>query len=131
MLDTMSETSEGAWFIPEGWHTLTPRIVVHEVPQFVEFLRRVFGATGDYRTDLPTIMSIGDSMVMISEAGIRKPTAAFLYVYVEDADEIYRRAIDAGATSLEEPSVMPYGDRRGMVEDAWGNIWQIATYLRK
>ena len=118
-------------FTPEGWHTLTTRIVVHKVPQFVEFLRRVFGAIGDYRPDLPTVMSIGDSMVMISEAGIRKPMTAFLYVYVEDADEIYRRAIDAGATSLEEPSVMPYGDRRGMVEDAWGNIWQIATDLRK
>jgi len=118
-------------FTPEGWHTLTTRIVVHKVPQFVEFLRRVFGAIGDYRPDLPTVMSIGDSMVMISEAGVRKPMTAFLYVYVEDADEIYRRAIDAGATSLEEPSVMPYGDRRGMVEDAWGNIWQIATYLRK
>jgi len=131
MLDTMSDTRERAGFIPDGWHTLTPRIVVHKVPQFVEFLKRVFGATGDYRPDLPTVMSIGDSMVMISEAGIRKPMAAFLYVYVEDADEIYRRAIDAGATSLEEPSVMPYGDRRGMVEDAWGNIWQIATYLRK
>ena len=131
MLDAMSETSECAGFIPEGWHTLTPRIVVHKVPQFVEFLRRVFGAIGEYRTDLPTVMSIGDSMVMISEAGVRKPMTAFLYVYVEDADEIYRRAIDAGATSLEEPSVMPYGDRRGMVEDAWGNIWQIATYLRK
>ena len=118
-------------FTPEGWHTLTTRIVVHKVPQFVEFLRRVFGAIGDYRPDLPTVMSIGDSMVMISEVEIRKPTPAFLYVYVEDADEICRRAIDAGATSLEEPSVMPYGDRRGMVKDAWGNIRQIATYLRK
>ena len=72
-------------------------------------------------------MKIGDSIVMISEAGIRKPATAFLYVYVEDADEIYRRALDAGATSLEEPSVMPYGDRRAMVRDAWGNLWQIAT----
>jgi PhnB protein len=124
----MSKRNE---FTPEGWHTLTTRIVVQKVPQFVEFLKRVFAATGDYRPDQPTVMSIGDSMVMISEAGIRKPTAAFLYVYVEDADEIYRRAIDAGATSVEEPSVMPYGDRRGVVEDEWGNIWQIATYLRK
>jgi len=128
ILDAMNKRNE---FTPEGWHTLTTRIVVHKVPQFVEFLRRVFGAIGDYRPDLPTVMSIGDSMVMISEVEIRKPTPAFLYVYVEDADEICRRAIDAGATSLEEPSVMPYGDRRGMVKDAWGNIRQIATYLRK
>jgi|SRR5262247_2984937 len=104
------------------------RIVVHKVPQFVEFLKRVFGAAGDYGPDVPTVMKIGDSMVMISEPGIRKPMPAFLDTYVEDADQIYRRAIEAGATSLEEPSVMPYGDRRGMVEDPWGNIWQIATY---
>src|SRR5262245_51657061 len=80
----MSKRNE---FTPEGWHTVATRIVVHKVPQFVEFLRRVFGAIGDYRPDLTTVMSIGDSMVMISEAGICKPMAAFLYVYVEDADE--------------------------------------------
>jgi uncharacterized glyoxalase superfamily protein PhnB len=52
---------------------------------------------------------------------------AFLYLYVEDADATYRRAVQAGAQSLEEPSDMPYGDRRGMVQDRWGNVWQIAT----
>jgi PhnB protein len=65
---------------------------------------------------------------MISEAGIREPTNAFLHVYVEDADRTYRQAVDAGARPVEEPSDTPYGDRRGMVEDAWGNTWQIATY---
>jgi PhnB protein len=129
MLDAMTEKSDRTRFTPEGWHTVTSRIVVHKVPQFVEFLKSVFGAEGDYRPDLPTVMNIGDSMIMISEAGIRKPMPAFLYVYVADTDEIYRRAIEAGATSVEEPSVMAYGDRRGMVEDAWGNIWQIATYI--
>jgi PhnB protein len=128
MLVAMTERSDHTRFTPEGWHTVTTRIVVQKVPQFVEFLKSVFGATGDYRPDLPTVMIIGDSMIMISEAGIRKPMPAFLYVYVADAYEIYRRAVEAGATSVEEPSVMPYGDRRGMLEDAWGNIWQIATY---
>jgi uncharacterized glyoxalase superfamily protein PhnB len=52
---------------------------------------------------------------------------AFLYVYVEDADATFRRAVDAGARPLEEPSDLEYGDRRGMVEDRWGNTWQIAT----
>ncbi len=65
---------------------------------------------------------------MVSDAGIRDAITSFLYVYVEDADETYRRAIGAGAISLEEPSEMPYGDRRGMVKDQWGNTWQIATY---
>jgi uncharacterized glyoxalase superfamily protein PhnB len=52
---------------------------------------------------------------------------AFLYVYVEDADRTYWRALAAGATSIEEPIDMPYGGRRAMVRGAWGNLWQIAT----
>jgi len=103
--------------------------VVHDAKQLVEFLKQVFGATGDYRPDLPTVIKIGDSMVMVSNAEIRKPMPAFLYVYVDDTDETYRRALRAGASSLEEPSDMPYGDRRAMVEDEWGNIWQIATHI--
>ena len=86
-------------------------------------------ATGEYRSDAPTVLSIGDSIIMISDAGIRDPAPAFLYVYVDNTDETYRRAVQAGVRSLEEPSDLPYGDRRGMVEDKWGNTWQIATYL--
>lgn len=114
---------------PEGWHTVTPRIVVHHAEQLVAFIAQVFGATGDYRPEVPAVLKIGDSIVMVSDAGVRSPMPAFLYVYVEDADAAYRRALQAGATSLEEPSDTPYGDRRGMVEDQWGNTWQIATHL--
>jgi uncharacterized glyoxalase superfamily protein PhnB len=64
---------------------------------------------------------------MISGTEARAATPAFLYVYVDDADATYRRAVAAGARSLEEPVDMPYGDRRAMVEDGWGNTWQIAT----
>jgi uncharacterized glyoxalase superfamily protein PhnB len=53
---------------------------------------------------------------------------AFLYLYVDDTDTTYKRALDAGAASLEEPWNTPYGDRRGKVEDPGGNIWQIATH---
>jgi PhnB protein len=113
---------------PEGWHTVTPRIVVDEARHLVEFVRQVFGATGEYRQDRPSEIKIGDSVVMISDAGARSRMTAFLYVYVNDADGTYRRALDAGARSLEAPSVMPYGDRRSMVEDKWGNTWQIATH---
>jgi uncharacterized glyoxalase superfamily protein PhnB len=116
-------------FTPEGWHTVTPRIVVRNAEQMVAFINRVFGATGEYRIDSPSIIQIGDSVLMVSEAGIRKPTPAFLYVYVEDTDATFRRAVEAGALSLEQPSDMPYGDRRGMVEDQWGNTWQIATHV--
>ena len=125
----MNETRDRDHFTPEGWHTVTPRIVVHEAEHFVEFVKYVFMATGESRPDTPSVLTMGDSIVMISEAGIRDPTPAFLYVYVENTDETYRRALEAGARSLEEPSDLPYGDRRGMVEDRWGNTWQIATYL--
>ena len=125
----MNETSDRSHFTPQGWRTVTPRIVVHEAQLLVEFLKYVFRATGEYRSDAPTVLSIGDSIIMISDAGIRDPAPAFLYVYVDNTDETYRRAVQAGARSLEEPSDLPYGDRRGMVEDKWGNTWQIATYL--
>ncbi|HEY3039118.1 MAG TPA: VOC family protein [Pyrinomonadaceae bacterium] len=126
----MKETINHSHFAPEGWHTVTPRIVVHNAKQLVEFLKEVFGATGEYSEARPAVVSIGDSMVMISDAGIRSPMTAFLYVYVNDTDATYRRALDAGARPIEEPSETPYGDRRSMVEDKWGNTWQIATHKR-
>ena len=114
--------------IPEGWHSVTPRIVVDDAAKLVAFLQRVFGATGDFRTETPSVIRIGDSLVMVSASGERDPIPAFLYVYVEDVDGTYERALEAGAVPLEEPSEMPYGDRRGMVKDPWGNTWQIATH---
>ena len=65
---------------------------------------------------------------MVSAPGPREPMPAFLYLYVEDIDATYRRALKAGAVSLEEPRDLPYGDRRGMVQDPCRNIWQIATH---
>ena len=89
----------------------------------------MFGATGEYREAMPSEVKIGDSTIMISDAGIRRPMTAFLYVYVNDTDATYQRALEAGARSLEEPSDLPYGDRRCMVEDTWGNTWQLAKRL--
>ena len=77
-------------------------------------------------------MRIGDSIVMVSDgAGLREASPAFLYVYVENTDETYRRALDSGAYSIEPPTDMPYGDRRATVRDVWGNMWQIATYKHR
>jgi uncharacterized glyoxalase superfamily protein PhnB len=115
-------------WIPDGWHTVTPRLVARDPATLVAFLRRAFGATGDFQTDRPSQMRIGDSIVMVSGVDPREAMPAFLYLYVEDADTVYRRALAAGATALEEPDDMPYGDRRAMVRDPGGNIWQIATY---
>ena len=116
---------------PEGWHTVTPRIVAHDAAGLVEFLRRVFDATGDCLEAAPSVIRIGDSQLMISEAGTRAPMTAFLYVYVADVDATHRRAVAAGARTLEEPFDTPYGDRRSMVEDRWGNTWQIATHAAR
>jgi PhnB protein len=113
---------------PEGWHSVTPRLVVQDAAGLVEFLKQAFGATGELRTDSPSMIRIGDSFVMVSSVGPRDAMPAFLYVYVDDIDTTYQHALAAGAVSLEEPWNTPYGDRRGMVRDQCGNIWQIATH---
>ena len=64
---------------------------------------------------------------MVSPAAAeRDPFRAFLYIYVDDADAAYQRALDAGGFSVEEPLDTPYGDRRAMVRDPFGNVFQIA-----
>jgi uncharacterized glyoxalase superfamily protein PhnB len=86
----------------------------------------VFEARGEVEPNRPAEMRIGDSLLMVTSATERERFPAFLYVYVSQADEVYQRAIAAGATSLEAPIDTPYGDRRGMVRDPFGNIFQIA-----
>jgi uncharacterized glyoxalase superfamily protein PhnB len=108
---------------------VTPRLVVADAAGLVEFLRGVFGAVGELHDDRPAEMRIGDSVVMVSPAGAREAFPGFLYVYVADADETYRRAIAAGAVTVEAPLDTPYGDRRAMVKDRWGNVWQFAHVL--
>jgi uncharacterized glyoxalase superfamily protein PhnB len=115
-------------YLPEGWQTVTPRIVVQTPKGLVDFVKHVFDATGDYHAERPSEIRIGDSILMISAAGDRDVFPAFLYVYVPDADTTYRRALAAGAASVEDPRDTPYGDRRAMVRDTWGNTWQIATH---
>lgn len=73
-------------------------------------------------------MRIGDSIILVSDGGgLRKTMQVFLYVYVENADRTYQRAIASGAEAIEVPLDTPYGDRRATVRDSWGNTWQIAT----
>jgi PhnB protein len=117
-------------FVPENWPVVIPRIAANDTEPLVKFIKDVFNATGDYLTERPTVLNFGGSLIMISEAGVRDPMPAFLYIYVEDADATYRRAIQAGAKSLEKPADVSYGDRRAMVKDQWGNIWQIGTFKK-
>ena len=111
---------------PAGFHTVTPRMVVPDVVSAVEFLKTVFGAVGEVAADRPTEVHIGDSLVMVSVAGERELFPAFLYVYVDDVDGCHARAIEQGAATIEEPLITAYGDRRAMVRDAFGNVFQIA-----
>ena len=111
---------------PAGYHSVTPRMVVDDAGGQIDFLRAVFDASGDVRVDGPSEIRVGDSLVMVSSAGEREPFPAYLYVYVDDADLAFRRALDAGAEPIEAPLDTPYGDRRAIVRDPWGNVFQLA-----
>ena len=110
-----------------GYHSVTPRIFTADPSGLVAFLRERVRGGGEHHPERPAEMKIGDSMVMVSDG--REPMPACLYVYVDDTDTVYARAVAAGAVTLEAPLTTPYGDRRAMVRDAWGNLWQIATHL--
>ena len=111
---------------PAGYHSVTPRLVVRDVPGQIEFLRAVFDASGDAQLGRPAEIRIGDSLVLVSSASDRELFPGLLYVYVTDADAAYARALAAGAESVEAPLDTPYGDRRAMVRDPFGNTFQIA-----
>ena len=122
--------------VPEGHHTVTPYLVVEGVPKLIDFLKQAFGAEERLRMPRPdgTVMHaevrIGDSMVMMGEPmGEWKPMPGMLHLYVDDTDSLYKRALQAGATSLREPSDEFYGDRAAGVRDPSGNHWWIATHI--
>jgi PhnB protein len=120
--------------IPEGYHSVTPMLVVEGVDKLIAFLKQAFGAQEKERVARPdgkimhAEVRIGDSMLMMGEpAGQFKHMPGSFYLYVEDVDSVYRSALDAGATSVMEPADQFYGDRNGGVKDSIGNLWWIAT----
>ena len=123
--------------IPEGYHTLTPYLVVDGAEKVVRFMKEAFGAQAVFdpmmRPDgkiMHAEFKIGDSVVMIADAFERaKATSAMLHVYVPNVDAVYQKAIKAGATSEMEPADMFYGDRSGGVKDPAGNRWHIGTHI--
>lgn len=123
-------------YIPDGYHTITPYLLVRESKKCLDFLKRAFDAKEVHCMKKPdgTIMhaelKIGDSMIMMADAGSEKePMPAAYYLYVEDTDELYKRAIDAGGISLMEPADQFYGDRNAGVQDPAGNQWWIGTHV--
>ena len=122
--------------IPDGYHTVTPFLLVKEASKVIEFLKKAFGAVESSRHTLPdgSIMHaeirIGDSNVMLAEASAKWPAMpSMLYLYVQDVDSIYKKAVQAGGKSLREPTNEFYGDRSAGVMDASGNQWWIATHV--
>jgi uncharacterized glyoxalase superfamily protein PhnB len=121
--------------IPDGYHTITPYLTVQGVPKLLDFLKQAFAAQEIERMMRPdgTIghaeVRIGDSVVMTSEACDEwKPMPGAIYLYVNDTDTVYQRALQAGAISTMEPVDQFYGDRSAGVKDPSGNHWWIATH---
>jgi uncharacterized glyoxalase superfamily protein PhnB/uncharacterized damage-inducible protein DinB len=122
--------------VPDGYHTITPYVISNGTASLIDFLQAAFDAEVLERMDLPdgTVahaqVRIGDSRMMMGEAQEKWPALpGGFYLYVEDCDALYRRAIDAGATSLREPTTEFYGDRSCGVQDASGNQWWISTHV--
>jgi PhnB protein len=127
--------------IPIGYHTITPYFSVRYAPKLIAYLKEAFDAQEIETHALPdgTIINaqikIGDSMILIGEApkglGKSKQMPAMLYMYVNDADAVYKKAIRAGGKSIREPMDQFYGDRSAAVEDPAGNQWWIATHMEE
>ena len=121
--------------IPEGFHSITPYLIVEGADRFLEFLKQAFGAEQKLRVPRPdgrimhAEVRIGDSPVELADANTQyPPRPTSIHLYVSDADAVYQRALQAGATSTHEPVDQPYGDREAGVKDAFGNYWYIATH---
>ena len=122
--------------VPEGCHTVTPYLTVTGAAALVSFLARAFGAKEHHVMRGPKgevwhgDMIIGDSHVMLGEAnGPWQPMPAAVYLYLPDCDATYKRALEAGGTSIQEPKTQFYGDRHAAVKDPCGNTWWIATHV--
>lgn len=122
--------------IPQDYPTLTPYLILKNAAGFIQFTQKVFGATivNKYmRDEENTIMhaeiKIGNSIIMFAESTPEYlPMNAGLFIYVEDADVTYKKAIDEGATVVTELSNQSYG-RSGGVKDAFGNTWWITSVI--
>ena len=124
--------------LPAGYHSVVPYIVVDGVERLIAFLGDVFGAVEhgerEIRSD-GTIghaeVRIGDSIVMLSEATSEYPARPSVYfAYVDEVDEVFQRALAAGAGAIVGPAKQPWGDRVGGFHDPFDNRWWVATRLR-
>ena len=138
--------SEQVKAVPEGYHTLTPHLVVRDAAKAIDFYKQAFGAKEIARMPLPdgkklghAELQIGDSRLMLAdeflEWGSKGPEAiggspVTLSIYVEDCDAVFNRAVEAGATVKMPLADQFWGDRYGQVVDPFGHVWAVATHVK-
>jgi PhnB protein len=122
--------------IPDGYHTVTPYLTIEHPEAVMDFLKKAFDAQETFamRDDKGQVqhaeMKVGTSMLMLGRAhGDWHARPGNFYMYVEDCDAMYQKALAVGAKSLSEPADQFYGDRHGGVTDAEGNNWWIGTHI--
>ena len=120
--------------IPDGYHSVTPQLDVKGAAKLIDFMKQAFGAEEIMRMPGPggalmhAEVKIGDSIVMMSDAVREAPMPGSVFLYVNDVDAVYERALQAGATSQLKPTDMFWGDRFASVKDSFGNKWGMATH---
>lgn len=128
--------------VPPGYHSVTPYLVVDDGARAIDFYKRSFGASELSRMATPdgkiahAELKIGDSMIMLSDAmmGYRSPLSlggspVSIFLYVDDVDSVFNRAMEAGAKSDMAPADMFWGDRYGKLTDPFGHLWGIGTHI--
>jgi PhnB protein len=129
--------------IPQGYHTVTPNLVVQDGAKALEFYKKAFGAEERMRMPGPdgnilhAEFRIGDSIIMLGDEmpDMAKSPKAYggtpvrFYVYVENVDAAWKRAVDAGAKSVMPLQDMFWGDRTGCLEDPFGHLWNLAQHV--
>ena len=130
--------------IPDGYHSVTPYLIVNDAARALEFYKKAFDAVELMRMPGPdgkighAELKIGDSHVMLSDpfpqASTTPPkelggTSASIFMYVEDVDAVVQKAVDAGATVTMEVEDQFWGDRFGSITDPFGHNWSIATHV--
>jgi PhnB protein len=128
--------------IPDGYHSVTPYLIIDGAAKAIDFYKTAFGATELFRMDHEgkvghAELKIGDSPIMLADEqpsmGYVSPkalggTPVSLMIYVADVDTVYKQAISAGATELRAVKDQFYGDRSGNLKDPFGHVWTIATH---
>jgi len=130
-------TAKGEGYKPKGLFNVNPYLHPRRAEPFISFLKRAFGAQELAKYASPdgvvhhAVVKVGDSVLEMGEAhGKYETMDAMFYLYVPNMEDVYRRALAAGATSFQEPTDQPYGDRNAGVKDAFGNKWYIATHMK-